>query len=136
MSGKRAPGPRRSASGCRRSGSDVVAELIEAGYERRFPLRRHEARVEAVARNAEQVFLGQVEGSGASDVIVAEIATEIRWIIAVYRHLDAGAIKCGKAVLGQRREDAQLDVGERADGKRYLMLDEIGDQVGILDGAD
>ena len=98
----------------------------KAALQLRRPARlvrgRHEAGLEAVAR--QRVGLrarpARQRREGLHEVLV-EVAAEVGRVVAVDGGAQAGRQQRGQVVLGQRVEDAQLDVGQRAHGERHAL---------------
>jgi hypothetical protein len=83
---------------------------------------RREAGLEAVGGQLPRMLRRQLrQGGKGLDEVLVDITAEIGGVVAVDGHAQAGVQQRGQVVRGQRPEDAQLDVRQRAHRQRHAL---------------
>ena len=74
----------------------------------------------------------ELERVGGLTIVLADVAAEVRGVVAVDRDGDAGAEQAREVVVAQILHDAESAVRQRAHGERQLRSNELGDERRIL----
>jgi len=94
-----------------------------------------EARIDRIACQRAQDFVGPAERSAAKRVLALQAGPQQDRIIGVDRHHDAGASQPIDRVILDRGVDAQLEIRGRTDAERNTPVDQQADQGRVLDRA-
>src|SRR4030088_602933 len=89
---------------------------------------RQKRRRERVARHLEHLVEGEAQRLRGANVVVTDVATEVRGIVGVDGERKPVSKHLGEVVLPKLGKDPKLHVGERAHGERYLLRDETLDE--------